>query len=172
MVCQMGQTRLPRINQSNIIYILNHLFDALLGADGFRFDNEGICAGLVVLYLVYKAQKKEHEFFDMLKEIASLKKSDYEKIKQIFNHQNNNSPKNIFDQSNESYLDKIKRIAHFCQKLQFAFAPTQYRNYISQGDIDKILEASHLGINAENVYKLGVYLPLNDFINLSKSASY
>lgn len=98
--------------QSKIIDSLNRYLTTT--KINLSLNDEGICGGIVVLYLLEKAAQREQQFFSKLRKIARLRRADY---------------------SAEASF-----VSEFCRDVELCFRPGKYKHGIVQGNLDKILQ--------------------------------
>lgn len=100
-------------NQGKVIDSLNRFLNKQKHIK-LQLNNDGICSGLTVLYLLAKAKKQENSFFASIDNIADLRKANYEQ--------------------NASEASK------FCGIAEIAYAPFRYKRNVTQSDVSKIAE--------------------------------
>ncbi len=91
-------------------------------------NNNGICGGVVVLYLLEKAAQREPQFFAKLKKMSRLKRTEY--------------------------AAEASFVSEFCRNVELCFEPHVYQQDVRQGNLDKILQM--FGKSVKKKYQLGL----------------
>ena len=113
-------------DQSKIIDSVNRFLNTT--HVNVSLSEEGICSGLVVLYLLAKSAGSENRFFEKNRNLARLRRQDFN--------------------------DQASLISEFCQKVEVAFNPVRYNPGMQQTHLDKIL--SLFGQSVKSKFQLGL----------------